>query len=181
MISSRPGGPASAGRLFSRLRAGLMALDAVSRWAVIGAMAVMAALVIGQVFFRYALSNSLDWAEEVARLAFVWAIFLAIPHGIRRGIHVGIDVVVLLLPDGARTALFRLGAVFGAVLMAVVLVYGWQVTLDTWSELMPTVDVTSAVYYIAVLVAAGHSLAHLLLLAWGGPGTWDGDGEGVLP
>ena len=45
---------------------------------------------------------------------------------------------------------------------------------------MPTINVTSAVYYIAVLVAAGHSLLHLLLLAWGGAKTWasiDGQNE----
>lgn len=172
MITSRTEGSAVAGPLFARLRSALAALDAISRWLVIVAMAAMATLVIGQVFFRYALSSSIDWAEEMARLAFVWAIFLSIPHGVRRGIHVGIDVVVMLLPARWQEALFRLGAAMGAVLMAVVLVYGWRVTLDTWPELMPTVDVTSAVYYIAVLVAAGHSLLHLALLTWGGQATW---------
>lgn len=175
MNLSRTEEPAPAGPLFGRARAALAGLDAVSRWLVVAAMAAMAALVIGQVFFRYALSSSIDWAEEMARLAFVWAIFLAIPHGVRRGIHVGIDVVVMLLPEGWQEALFRLGALLGAVLMAVVLVTGWRVTMDTWPELMPTVDITSAVYYIAVLVAAGHSLLHLALLAWGGQATWEGD------
>ena len=175
MISWPITGPASAGPLFARSRAALAALDAVSRWLVILAMAAMAALVIGQVFFRYALSSSIDWAEEMARLAFVWAIFLAIPHGIRRGIHVGIDVVVRLLPASWQEALFRVSAACGVVLMTVVLFYGWRVTVDSWSELMPTVDITAAVYYVAVLIAAGHSLLHLLLLAWGGPATWEGD------
>lgn len=175
MSSSLTDGSASAGPLFSRARSGLAALDAVSRWLVIFAMAAMAALVIGQVFFRYALSNSIDWAEEMARLAFVWTIFLAIPHGVRRGIHVGIDVVAMLLPPAWQEAFFRIGAAFGAVLMAVVLIYGYRVTLDTWPELMPTVDVTAAVYYVAVVVAAAHSLLHLLLLSWGGQATWSGD------
>lgn len=165
---------APAGGAFAACRGALARVDALSRIAVMAAMSAMAALVVIQVFFRYVLDASLDWAEEMARLAFVWAIFLAIPHGVRIGIHVGIDVVVRMLPQGWQEALFRLSAALGAVLMGVVLFYGWQVTLDTWPELMPTVDITAAVYYIAVLIAAVHSFLHLVLLAWGGSGTWAG-------
>ena len=150
----------------------LMRIDWLSGLAVIGAMGLMVTLVVGQVFFRYALASSIDWAEEMARLAFVWAIFLALPHGIRSGIHVGIDVVVVLAPPVWQERLFRLSAALGAILMAVLFYYGLQVMLDSWPELMPTVDVTSAVYYIPVLIAAFHSFLHLCLLAWGGSAIW---------
>ncbi len=152
----------------------LMRVDRLSRLAVVGAMGLMATLVVGQVFFRYALASSIDWAEEMARLAFVWAIFLALPHGIRSGIHVGIDVAVALVPEIWQERLFRLSAGLGAILMAVLFFYGWQVALDSWPDLMPTVDVTSAVYYIPVLIAAVHGFLHLCLLAWGGRATWRG-------
>ncbi|OHY78836.1 hypothetical protein [Marinobacter sp. AC-23] len=33
---------------------------------------------------------------------------------------------------------------------------------DKWQQLMPTVPVTAAVFYIAVLISAGHSLLHLI-------------------
>lgn len=165
-------GSAAASPSFEFCRRWLTRIDSVSWVAVIAAMIVMTALVVAQVFYRYALSDSIDWAEEMARLAFVWAIFLALPHGIRSGIHVGIDVAVAMLPEIWRERLFRFSAALGAALMAVLLYYGWQVTLDSWPELMPTVDMTAAVYYIAVLVAAVHSFLHLGLLAWGGSATW---------
>lgn len=163
----------AASHFFMQCRAALERLDAVSKVAVIAAMAGMAGLVIAQVVSRYALAHSIDWAEEVARLAFVWAMFLAIPHGIRSGIHVGIDVVVIRLPEAWQEALFRLAAVLGGILMAVILAYSWEVTVYTWPELMPTLDVTASVYYIAVLVSAVHSALHLALLAWGGRATWE--------
>ncbi len=162
-----------AGPLFQTCRSVLRQVDRVSWLFVVAAMAGMTTLIVAQVFFRYALSNSIDWAEEFARLFFVWAIFLAIPHGIKTGIHVGIDVVVVMFSARIREILFRVGAVLGAVLMAIVFYYSWVVTLDTWPELMPTVDVTASVYYIAVLVAAGHSFLHLTLLTLGGSHTWD--------
>jgi len=156
------------------MRAGLNGIDLVSRWGVIAAMAVMATLVVVQVVFRYLFSSAIDWSEEIARLAFVWAMFLAIPHGVRSGIHVGIDVIVTRLADGAQEAFFRISAGLAALLMAVVFWYALQVTILTWPEKMPTVNMTNAVYYVAVLVAAIHSVLHLALLAWGGRNSWNG-------
>jgi hypothetical protein len=38
-------------------------------------------LAVVQVFFRYVLNNSLPWPEEVARLGFVWVVFLGMALG----------------------------------------------------------------------------------------------------
>lgn len=168
--------PAGQGdRAFERARAALDRVDLVTQYAVIAAMGVMAVLVVTQVVFRYAFASAIDWSEEVARLAFVWAMFLAIPHGIRRGVHVGIDALVVKFSQRLQEGLFRLSALFGALLMAVIFWFAWDVTVYTWPEMMPTLNLTAAAYYIAVLIAAIHGLLHLALLAWGGRTTWDKD------
>ena len=71
-------------------------------------MAGMAMLVSAQVFMRYVMSSSIDAADELSRLFFVWSIFLAIPHGMRRGVHVGIDVIARMLPHRVQDVLHRL-------------------------------------------------------------------------
>lgn len=165
-------GPPQGGAAFVRARALVMRLDHVTRYAVIGAMAAMTVLVVTQVVFRYVFSSAIDWSEEVARLAFVWAMFLAIPHGIRRGVHVGIDALCVKFPPLWQERLFRLSSALAAVLMAVIFWFAWQVTVYTWPEMMPTLNMTAAVYYLAVLLAALHSVLHLVLLTWGGRDTW---------
>lgn len=167
------GGPASAGPLFFRFRQGVAQVDRLSFVLVVASMAGMAGLVSTQVFFRYALADSIDWAEEVSRLFFVWAMFLAIPHGVRHGVHVGIDILVKALPESTQELLLRVTSALGAVLMVVVFYYALVVTREGWGELMPTVDVTAAVYYIAVVIATGHSFLHLVILAWGGSRAWE--------
>ena len=147
-------------------------IDRVSFWAVVICMGLMALLVSAQVFFRYILSSSIDSADELSRLFFVWAIFLAIPHGIKSNIHVGIDVIVRRLDDTIKTQLSRLISLASAILMALVFVVTISVIGDKWQELMPTMEITAAVYYIAVLIATGHAFLHLLVLAWGGPMIW---------
>jgi TRAP-type C4-dicarboxylate transport system permease small subunit len=165
--------PPVGGPVFQRARQAVDRIDRATLFLVIAAMAVMTILVVGQVVFRYLFSSAIDWAEEVARLAFVWAMFLAIPHGIRKGVHVGIDALVLRFSEGLQDRLFRLSALIGAVLMAVIFWYSWQVTVYTWPDKMPTLNLTAAVYYIAILFAAIHSVLHLILLAWGGPSIWE--------
>lgn len=164
-------GPPNGGPVFARVRAAVDRLDRVTKYAVISAMALMTILVVTQVIFRYAFSSAIDWSEEVARLAFVWAMFLAIPHGIRRGVHVGIDALVVRFSQSAQDRLFRLTALLGAGLMAVIIWFAWDVTVYTWPEMMPTLNMTAAVYYLAVLLAALHSVLHLVLLTWGGRDT----------
>ncbi len=163
------------GGAFLAFRQLIASIDRITYWGIVAAMGLMSVLVALQVFMRYALGSSIDSADELSRLFFVWGIFLAIPHGVRSGVHVGIDLFVSMLPQGAREFLFRAMAALGTVLMVMVMVGGWAATVDRWPELMPTIPLTSAVYYIAVLICGMHSLLHLALLAWGGSDTWQGD------
>lgn len=150
-------------------------IDNTTYWGIVVVMAAMSIIVSLQVFLRYMLGSSIDSADELSRLFFVWAIFLAIPHGIKHGVHVGIDLFVMMMPEAVREFLFRFMAALGMVLMVMVMLGGWVATVDRWPELMPTLPMTSAVYYIAVLVCGVHSLLHLALLAWGGSRTWQGE------
>lgn len=137
-------------------------LDAASRWAIVAVMAVMVAIVSVQVFLRYVFNESLDWADELSRLAFVWAIFLAIPHALRRGAHVGIDLVVARLPVATRSIVFRVSAALAAVLMAVATWKAVVVAADTWDQLMPTINASAGWFYVAVAVGGAHSVLHLV-------------------
>ncbi|ATJ84009.1 TRAP transporter small permease [Halomonas beimenensis] len=146
---------------------GLALLDRSSYYAILVAMALMTVLVSAQVFARYVLGTSIDSADELSRLFFVWAIFLAIPHGIKVGIHVGIDALVSLLPKALQDGLARLMAMIAAVFMAALFWISLGAVADKWQELMPTLPVTAAVFYIAVLICAGHCCLHLIAQAGG--------------
>ncbi|MBY5926657.1 MULTISPECIES: TRAP transporter small permease [unclassified Halomonas] len=137
-------------------------MDRGSYYAILLTMGLMTILVCAQVVARYLLGTSIDSADELSRLCFVWAIFLAIPHGIPRGVHVGIDALVSHLPTGAQRRLGRLMAALGVLLMVVLGVVSLGAVIDKWPQLMPTMPVTAAVFYVAVLVSAIHCALHLL-------------------
>jgi TRAP-type C4-dicarboxylate transport system permease small subunit len=161
----------------SRLRSAVQAvvdrLDVASRGLIITAFSVMVVVVSLQVVFRYFLNLSLDWADEIARLTFVWAAFLGVPHGIKTGAHVGIDLVARLLPPAPLTWLFKALCVASALLMGIV---AWQAAViadGTWDQLMPVLDFSTGWFYIALVVSGAHCTVHFFLLAW--------DHEPVLP
>ncbi|MFN2331680.1 MAG: TRAP transporter small permease [Halomonas sp.] len=148
-------------------------IDMATYGAIVVAMALMTTFISLQVFWRYVLGSSIDSANELSRLFFVWAIFLAIPHGVKHGVHVGIDLFVMMMPETLREGLYRFTAGVSALLMLMVMLGGWVATLDNWRHLMPTLPVTSAVYFIAVMICGAHAFLHLALLAWGGSRTWE--------
>lgn len=140
-------------------------IDTVSRWSIVGLMGLMILVVSAQVALRYGLAMSMDFAEELSRLCFVWAVFLAIPHGVPRAGHVGIDLVIARVPPALQMGLLRAIALASALLMSVVGWFSAVAAADTWDQLMPTLDLSSGWFYIAVCVGAAHSTLHLIMAA----------------
>lgn len=133
------------------------------------AVATMVGVVSAQVALRYGLNRSIDWADEISRLAFVWSIFLAIPLGVRQGAHIGIDIVVQKLPQAAQQGLRRTAAALGAAMMFVIAWASLKVAMEQWDELMATLD-WSVGWFIAPL-GLGMLLSglHLVRIAIEGP------------
>ena len=66
------------------------------------ALIVVVGSVCWGVLSRYVTQQPAVWSGEVAAIAFAWVIFLGAAAGFKRGLHVSIDMLVALLPAGAR-------------------------------------------------------------------------------
>ena len=151
---------------FERL---LSVIDKVSSFAVIALMAVLTVVIIIQVVLRYFFNESLDWSWVVPRICFVWIIFLAIPLGIKRGVHASIDIIPRLLSEQSRIFLYRLLSVFLIVLMIIVTYHAIFIAQKTWHYMMPLIDISLANFYIAIIICGVHSTLHFVRLIWVGP------------
>jgi len=148
----------------SKAEIGLALLDGLVAKAIVAIMGVMVAIVSAQVALRYLLNDSIDWADEISRLCFVWSIFLAIPLGIKRGAHIGIELLTAHLPERVQNGLYRAMAVMSVFLMGLVMVEAFILTLDQWDEPMPTVNASVALFMVPLWIGAAHSILHLLRL-----------------
>jgi TRAP-type transport system small permease protein len=153
----------------SPLPRALSALDWVLAKLVVVSTAAMVIVIAVQVFLRYFLNISLDWAEEISRLFFVWSIFLAIPLGVKRGSHVGISLLTDRFPAPVQDKLFRAMNLAAMGLMAVVAYEAMILTHDQWDEPMATLDYSVGFFMLPLLIGAAHSLLHLFNGVLNGP------------
>lgn len=147
----------------------LDALDRVVTAVLLVAVTVMVGVVSAQVALRYGFNQSIDWADEVSRLAFVWSIFLAIPLGVRQGAHIGIDIVVQKFPAHAQGLLRRAAAALSAAMMAAIAWAALGVAREQWDELMSTLDWSVGWFIVPIGIGAALSALHLLRIAIEGP------------
>lgn len=147
----------------------LAALDLAVAWVLCVAMGVMVAVVGTQVALRYGLNSSLDWADEIARLTFVWSIFLAIALGIKTGSHIGIEIVVAKFPAALRGVIGRLVALVCAGALAVVAWESFFVARDQWDELMGAVNASTGWFLVPLVIGGVHGALHFLWIAIQGP------------
>jgi TRAP-type C4-dicarboxylate transport system permease small subunit len=74
------------------------AVLAIGRVIAVTALAIMVAFILGQVFFRYVLSDAPNWTEEGARFGMLWMTGLMAPLAFRMGGFVSIDMLERALP-----------------------------------------------------------------------------------
>lgn len=72
------------------------------------AAAVMALCIAWQVLMRYVFGRAPSWTEEVAMLAFAWAILGGMALGVRQGFHVRLDLLIKHTPEPLRFVMERI-------------------------------------------------------------------------
>lgn len=86
-------------------------------------LALMTTLTCVNVFFRYVLTQSIDWIFELNTFLFAWVIFLGAAWGIRMGSHIGVDILVKNLPK-EKKRIVAIIATLACILYSGIVLYG---------------------------------------------------------
>lgn len=111
----------------------------VLRAVIVMILATMLAIMGLQIIYRYALNDSLIWAEEMCRYLLIWVSFLAVVDAYERGEIAAVTMLRDALPRRAGLVLTMVVEVLGIVLMAVLVVYGLRYADMVGSEPIPAV------------------------------------------
>ena len=128
----------------------LQMLLAAAKGSVIAISVLMVAATLAQVVFRYVLGAPLPWSEELARYCFVWIVFLGGAIGLERGIHLGVDIFVNLLPPRLRTRLDILSNALIGCFAAAVVYASFPVIGMNLLQHSPAMGVQMSWIYIAI-------------------------------
>jgi TRAP-type C4-dicarboxylate transport system permease small subunit len=102
-------------------------IDFVAKVVAASLAAVIVAVMLAQVFFRYIINSSLQWSEELAIWGLIWMVFIGSVVLLRHWGHIGIPTFVNLLPLRARVPLILLSKIVSVVFLMALVYYGIQV------------------------------------------------------
>lgn len=125
-------------------------VDRIVEWACLILMVVLALDLMLGVFSRYVLASTFTWYDEVARIAFVWAVFLGAAVGVRRNAHFGLHIVIDLMPPRARRFAALLTPIVVIVFAAVLIWQGWHFVDTGWFQQTPVMGLPKAWVYAAM-------------------------------
>jgi TRAP-type C4-dicarboxylate transport system permease small subunit len=122
--------------------------------ALVVVLAVMAAMVFGNVVLRYGFASGITVSEELSRLLFVWLTFVGAIPVMRYGGHLAVNLFLPWLPAGMQ----RLCRILSNLLMlACCAVFGWgawEQTQLNWHNYAPVSGLPTALAYAAAVISA---------------------------
>ena len=131
----------------------LTALLTLAKASVIVISVVMVIVTLSQVIFRYVIAAPLPWSEELARYCFVWIVFLGGAIGLSRGIHLGVDLFVNLLPKAVRRGLDTLTYAIIAAFAATIIYASYPVINMNMFQRSPALGVQMSWIYVAIPIS----------------------------
>ncbi|HWU41629.1 MAG TPA: TRAP transporter small permease [Candidatus Acidoferrum sp.] len=136
--------------------------DILLDWVAAVLLAATVLLSFIQVIARYILLISTPWTEELARLFFVWAVFLGAAIGVKRNLHTRVDFLFVRLPPRAAALLLSVMDVLLAGLAIVMVLYGGQLFLSTQADHSTSLGYPRNWFYVPVPLSGILMLWYLL-------------------
>ncbi|MDD2206374.1 MAG: TRAP transporter small permease [Aminobacterium sp.] len=131
----------------------LNGLNRIVEYAVSLLLIVMVVVVFLQVIFRFVLHSSLPWSEELSRYILVWISFLGASIGVKRGAHIGVEVVVNMLPPKMKKGVAFLATLCAAVFFALMVIYGRRILFIVSGQRSPAMEISMGIPYSAIFVS----------------------------
>lgn len=130
------------------------------------ACALLAGLITYVVFQRFVMEATPHWAEELPRLVLVWSAFIGGVVCSRDRSHLTAGILPYIVPNlRIRNWIGRINHVLIIVGLAALGYAGWQVAQLTMGQMLPALDVSAGVVYLALPVACSITIVvHLAQL-----------------
>ena len=143
----------------------------ISRWcmyiAVAGLVGIVATVAL-QVFGRYVLNDTPTWAESTALVLILYVTMLGAAVGVRDAGHIGLESLLILVPDALR---LKLELLIHALVGTFGLVMAWNGAVLAESVMgykIPTLGLSEGINHVPLVISgvliALYSLEHIVAL-----------------
>ncbi len=117
-------------------------------------IAVMVAIVWFGVVSRYILELGITWTEELSRYVMIWAALLAMPVGVYRRAHIGVEILLRALPATVQRGLSLLLDLLGLAFFLFLFGYGLGMAASGTQQYATIFGMTMVIPFASVPVSA---------------------------
>ncbi len=173
-------------------------LNHLEEWLIATLITVATTIVFFAVLHRYGTSNSIDfakwldahgmayasppfraifswlsgmdvsWAQELCIYLFIWMAKFGAAYGVRTGIHVGVDVLVMRMEPARAKKVILFGLLAGALFTATIANFGAHFTWSVWESGSRSSDLEAPMWIVYMAIPLGSALMcfRFLQVAW---------------
>lgn len=137
----------------------------------VAGLLVIVAIVFYQVFGRYVLNSSPTWTENLALVLILYVTLIGAAVGVRDAGHIGMDSLLVMLPDNLREKIEIVIHVLVAVFGIAMAYNGWILGASVGTVKIPNLGLPEVIRYVP-LIASGilivsFSIEHIMALRRG--------------
>lgn len=77
-------------------------LDQIEETSIAACLGLMTLVTFANVVARYLFNTNILWALEVTLYLFAWLVLMGVSYGVKKHVHIGVDVVINLMPPLGR-------------------------------------------------------------------------------
>ena len=120
-------------------------------------------LVNANIFSRYLFNTPIYWAEEVATSLFIWTVFVGSAYAYRNHSHLGVDILVKMLPGKAKKVTQFIVSIIEIAVLAMLTYVSAQYVKNSWNRVTDVLMMPRWYFSIAVPIGFGWALLYAII------------------
>ncbi|EII2400553.1 TRAP transporter small permease [Vibrio parahaemolyticus] len=100
--------------------------DAIEETLIAFFLGAMTLLTFANVIFRYVFNDNILWALEFTVFMFAWMVLVGASYGVKKHFHIGVDVIINIVPEGRRKLLALVAAACCLTFSILLLIGAWN-------------------------------------------------------
>ena len=135
-------------------------------WICLGLMVVLSVDLMLGVFSRYVLVKTFTWYDEIARICFVWVVFLGAAVGVKRHAHFRLHLAVDRLAPRGRQIVGVFGHLVVIGFAAVLVQQGWAFAEFGRLQQTPVMGLSKSWVYLAIPLGGALMILYSVAPLW---------------
>ena len=143
-------------------------IDLFEKYSITILFAVATLMLFTNVVLRYFFDTGLIWVLELVQYLFAWVVLVGAAHGVKVGIHLGLDILLVKMSKPLRKKTLIVAILCCITFVAIVdysaVIYTFKIY--QWGDITQDLQIPQWIPYLAIPIGLTLMLYHFLTLGW---------------